>query len=316
MARARSQRTSIERIVASEARVRAVGKLSGVAARARQLKPPADYFGGIDWTRLGLPRNVLCFQRDRENHDLRGWSGISASSGKFDLHGRFVLLSVLEGRGTVGVDAEVFPLQEGESLLIFPYQRHYYLDFSKEFSWLFTTFELEASHWSQLRPLYGGPRCISRKGRRLLNQLLEVYLTTASPKEALNVSLVLHELLVELAGAEAAGGGEAGLGFAGRVRKYVFQHLEDELSLELLARELSCSPVELREEFRRETGISLAGFVKSVRLVQAAYLLLEKDESPAQLAQRCGFRSYDTFATSFEDLFRVSPEEFRERGGE
>ena len=78
-------------------------------ARVRALPEPENYFEGIDWDSLCLPRNILCFSRQVEGGEGRDWSGISTSTGRYDQHSRFVLLLALEGAGRVGVEREVWP---------------------------------------------------------------------------------------------------------------------------------------------------------------------------------------------------------------
>tara|TARA_B100000809_G_scaffold154780_1_gene152075 strand:+ start:347 stop:751 length:405 start_codon:yes stop_codon:yes gene_type:complete len=109
----------------------------------KAIAEPGDYFKGIDWGSLCLPRNILCFSRQCQRDENEGWSGISAQSGRYDQHSRFVLLVILDGAGRVGVETELWQFDEGEGVLMFPHQAHYYMELPKDFCWLFVTFEMD-----------------------------------------------------------------------------------------------------------------------------------------------------------------------------
>jgi|GEM_PF-438773 len=302
---------AVDRIISSEGRVRSPGTLGGVVGRAERVPVPEDYFQGMDWSALCLPKNILCFLRDVEVHELRGWGGFSTRSGKFDCHERFVLLTVLEGAGTIGVDAKVFSLEEGEALLLFPHQVHYYLAIAKQFSWLFQTFTLDEQQIAPFTELRDSPRVVSRKARRLLNQSLDGYNDASSGRDLLGVSLLLGELIGGLHECAPVEREVQDLDLVARVRTYVFNRLEEGVNLEIMAGELGLPSMNLKDEFRRATGDSLGGFVRSVRLVLAANLLSDATVALESVAGRCGFKSEERFQQAFGDVYRLSPADFR-----
>ena len=102
--------------------------LKNIATSARRFPSPENYFSGTRGQHTFLPDNILCFHRSRPVHELGGHEGISQVSGKYDQHDRFVLILCLREGGTVGVETNLFSLEEGDALLIFPHQLHYYLD--------------------------------------------------------------------------------------------------------------------------------------------------------------------------------------------
>jgi len=96
-----------------------------------------------------------------------------------------------------------------------------------------------------------------------------------------------------------------------RVRTYVFNRLEEGVNLEIMAGELGLPSMNLKDEFRRATGDSLGGFVRSVRLVLAANLLSDATVALESVAGRCGFKSEERFQQAFGDVYRLSPADFR-----
>jgi len=286
-----------------------------IVERARALPVPEDYFAGEDWSGMVLPRNILCFSRVRQSHEIGGWEGISPVSGRYDQHARFVLLVLLEGAGQVGVETDVWDLKPGHSIVMFPHQIHYYMELPEEFCWLFVTFELEKNAWGKLETLQNQPRKVSQYGGALLQNVLNAYHETSSEDKALKVSVILGKLLQELNIGEFVKTGEAEAGLIARSREYVFSHLDGDLSVNAIAEKMGCSGSYLRERFREEAGVSLGHFVRSVRLVRATHLLRETDKGVGMIAQKCGFGAFTTFSRAFSQVYEMSPSEYRKVAG-
>jgi AraC-like DNA-binding protein len=282
-----------------------------IARRARALPVPEDYFAGVNWDGMVLPRNVLCFSRVRQSHEIRGWEGISSVSGRYDQHARFVLLVLLEGAGQVGVETEVWALKPGHAIVMFPHQVHYYMELPDNFCWLFVTFELEKDGRGQIEALRNQPREVSERAGTLLNEVLDAYAHVHSAENALDVSMKLGKALQELNAGAAVERRTADAGLIARSREYVFGHLDGDLSVNAIADEMGCSGSYLRERFREEAGVSLGHFVRSVRLVRATHLLRETNEGVGTIAKRCGFGAFTTFSRAFAQVYGMSPSEYR-----
>ena len=207
----------------------------------RQLQAPEDYFKGVDRRDLLLPREVLCFARMRQTHDVDGWEGISTKSGRYDQHSRFVLLVALEGHGSVGVETDVWELKEGDAILMFPHQVHYYMELPERFCWLFVTFELERERWIGLEGLRDQPRHLTPEAISRLEALMRVYQGAHDGEEGLAVSVALGKVLGEMRQGEMLEPGQGQGGLVARVREFVFQHLEGDLSVNAIATEVDCS---------------------------------------------------------------------------
>lgn len=287
-----------------------------ILLRARTLPEPGDYFVGLDWGGMVLPRNLLCFSRTKQSHEVGGWGGISSVVGRYDQHARFVLLVLLEGSGRVGVETEVWGLQEGDAIVMFPHQVHYYLELPEDFCWLFVTFDLEKESRGQLEGLRNRPRVLSAHGRGLLNKALASYQKAVSAEEALQVSVNLGLVLGDLTTGTPVEKSNAEAGLISRSREFVFGHLDGDLSVNAIAEQMGCSGSYLRERFREEAGVSLGHFVRSVRLVRATHLLRETDEGVGTIAQLCGFGAFTTFSRAFSQVYGMSPSEYRKVTGE
>ena len=168
--------------------------------------------------------------------------------------------------------------------------------------------EAQIAPFTELRD---SPRVVSRKARRLLNQSLDGYNGASGDRGFLEVSLLLGELVGELHECAQVDREVLDLDLVARVRTYVFNRLEEEISLETMAGQLGFTSMNLKDEFRRATGASLSGFVRSVRLVLAANLLRDASVAPEFVAGRSGFKSEESFQQAFEDVYRLSPADFR-----
>jgi len=284
---------------------------AGLVEQVGKLTAPEDYFKGVDRRDLLLPREVLCFARKRQTHDVDGWEGISTKSGRYDQHSRFVLLVALEGTGSVGVETDVWELKEGDAILMFPHQVHYYMELPDEFCWLFVTFELERESWGGIEDLRDQPRRTTEATRDLLEALLKTYHAARDGEGGLVVSVGLGKVLRALHAGEKLEPGKGKGGLVARVREFVFQHLDGDLSVNAIAAEVDCSGSYLRERFREEAGVSLGHFVRSVRLLRATHLLQEGNDGVGEIAKKCGFGSFTTFSRAFSQVYGMSPSEYR-----
>lgn len=283
---------------------------------AEGLATPADYFKGYDWSEGLLPKNVLCFARLRQSHDVAGWEAISARTGRYDQHSRFVLLYLAEGEGDVGIETETWHLQPGDAVLLFPHQVHYYLSLPEKFCWLYTTFDLAKKHWGELGDLRGSPRRLGSCALSAMRDFMEAYGNVQSREEIFGMCQKLRGILEKISFGEKITAFSQQEGIGSRVREYVFNHIEDDLAVSALAEKMDCSGSYLRERFREEVGVSLGHFVRSVRLVHATHLLREGIHGVGEISLKCGFNSFSSFSRAFARVYGMSPSEYRKVSGE
>lgn len=88
--------------------------------------------------------------------------------------------------------------------------------------------------------------------------------------------------------------------------------LQDDISIEELAKRAAMSPSRLHEFFKKTTGLSPLQYVKRLRLNHAHELLLT-GASVSDAAMGSGYNSATQFSREFKRLFLVSPSEVRLR---
>lgn len=99
-----------------------------------------------------------------------------------------------------------------------------------------------------------------------------------------------------------------------RAIDHVVTHLAEPLRLEAVARAALFSPFHFHRVFQALVGVTLADFVKRLRLEKALSLLAQsgprRNPSLTQIALACGFSSSSDFSRSFKQHFGVAPSAF------
>jgi AraC family transcriptional regulator len=92
---------------------------------------------------------------------------------------------------------------------------------------------------------------------------------------------------------------------------FIQDHLEDDLSLDRLARLASCSPYHFHRVFRAVVGESVFEHVRRLRLERAAHLLRIGEAPVHSLAAGAGYDSHEAFTRAFTGRFGMTPSAFR-----
>lgn len=96
-----------------------------------------------------------------------------------------------------------------------------------------------------------------------------------------------------------------------RINESVKKHLDDsEFSVVTLADEVGLSRVHLNRKMKERYGVSPSVYIKTFRLKQAAYLLVNNKVNVSEVAYTVGFSSHSYFSNSFHEFFGLSPKEF------
>ncbi|MEF1247240.1 AraC family transcriptional regulator [Vibrio owensii] len=99
-----------------------------------------------------------------------------------------------------------------------------------------------------------------------------------------------------------------------RVLAYIHVNLSSTLSLEDIAKQSCWSRWQLQRVFQAETGLTVANYVRELKLSQAAEELLDSKERVIDIALGLGFNSEISFSRSFKQMFGASPSQYRKAG--
>lgn len=96
-----------------------------------------------------------------------------------------------------------------------------------------------------------------------------------------------------------------------RVIEVIRQNIENtDFTVEHLSKEVGMSRVHLNRKLKELMNISPSNLIRSIRLKQAAYLLINKNVNISEVAYKVGFSTHSYFSNSFHDFFGMTPKEF------
>ncbi len=101
--------------------------------------------------------------------------------------------------------------------------------------------------------------------------------------------------------------------FINKAISIVENNLKDSnFGVEKMVEEFYMSQSTLYRKIKSLTGLSISGFIRSIRLKKAAQLILTKDMTLSQIAYEVGFNDYKYFKTSFKKQFNCLPSKYKE----
>jgi AraC family transcriptional regulator len=96
-----------------------------------------------------------------------------------------------------------------------------------------------------------------------------------------------------------------------RVQLFIQEHLDEELSLERLARVAHFSPYHFHRIFRALVGEGVNEHVRRLRLESAAVALKTTGRTVLEVALDAGYGTHEAFTRAFRQMFGVSPSQYR-----
>jgi AraC family transcriptional regulator len=96
-----------------------------------------------------------------------------------------------------------------------------------------------------------------------------------------------------------------------QVQLFIQEHLDEELSLDRLARVAHFSPYHFHRIFRGIVGEGVNEYVRRLRLESAAVALKTTDWSILDIALRAGYNAHEAFTRAFRQMFGASPSQYR-----
>ena len=98
-----------------------------------------------------------------------------------------------------------------------------------------------------------------------------------------------------------------------KVIKFIGQHLDEEISLEILSDVFYVSKFHFHRLFTAFTGLSLQQYIRWLRLKRAAHqLIIRKDQSIINIAINAGFESHEAFSRVFKKACGFTPSQYRD----
>lgn len=95
------------------------------------------------------------------------------------------------------------------------------------------------------------------------------------------------------------------------VLHYISENLEEDISIDDIAREFFISKYHMSREFKKHTGSTLYGYIVKKRLILSKELIM-KDLPITSVYELCGFGDYSNFFRSFKNEYGITPKKFLE----
>jgi AraC-like DNA-binding protein len=92
---------------------------------------------------------------------------------------------------------------------------------------------------------------------------------------------------------------------------YIEDHISEELSNKVLAKNVSISEFHFSRIFKKESGYTVQEYITKIRITSAKVLLKNTSLSLKEIAYRCGFSNESSFSNAFKRNTAMSPGKFR-----
>ncbi len=96
-----------------------------------------------------------------------------------------------------------------------------------------------------------------------------------------------------------------------KTSEYVYNHLNEKISLENICEEIQINKSYLCELFKKETGITIFQYATKLKIEAACKMLLYTDYEAATIGNYFAFSSHSHFINSFKKVTGVTPNEYR-----
>lgn len=103
------------------------------------------------------------------------------------------------------------------------------------------------------------------------------------------------------------------LGYVNAMKKYIHTNYAEKISLDDIAHSAHISKSYATAIFRKETGMSINGYVSDVRIRCAIKLLRYTDKSVSDIAVETGFPDIYYFSRYFKKQMKISPQSYRKK---
>ena len=95
------------------------------------------------------------------------------------------------------------------------------------------------------------------------------------------------------------------------ITRYIQEHLEQEVSLSVLAEEFHLNSQYISQLFKNEIGVGFLAYLTNVRMEKAKKLLISTSLSIAEIADRVGYGDYRVFTKVFKKTEGITPSQYR-----
>ena len=148
--------------------------------------------------------------------------------------------------------------------------------------------------------------------KKMLDEIFSLYATQRQPIHRLRIMNLLTTFMlavIQCAGNDAK---QTHSDRVTEVKKYITEHIYDDLSIELLAKKLHLSDAHFKSWFKKELGMPPLDYILRARVDEGKKIMRRNSRlSIADIAYQLNFSSSQYFATVFKKYAGISPAAFR-----
>lgn len=272
------------------------------------IKDPKSYYDGVDLPDRVICRNVIVFDRLTRR-------ALQQQHLANRMHHRYVLIRVLKTPGVVSVDGQSFQLNEGDAVLVAPYQFHHFIDLqSDQLRWLFITFDLGQGA-SMLADLSYRSLQPDRAAHRWWGEIAQLWVRKSSEHRS-ELMPMLDRMLTRLQSTMAArvpGGDDVRMDSKNEwivaIEALIIRSVREGWTFEEVAQRAGFSERHLRNRFEQQMGLSLRDYRSNYQLHTAISLMRDAKRSLSDIAELSGFNSQSVFTRFIRRMAELTPRE-------
>ncbi|MFJ5714181.1 response regulator [Neobacillus sp. NPDC093127] len=96
-----------------------------------------------------------------------------------------------------------------------------------------------------------------------------------------------------------------------QIKQYIFEHSNEDISLEALGRKVGLSPMYISKIFKEKLGVNYIDLLTEYRIEKAKKLLADPVKSIKEITFEVGYHDPNYFSKVFKKMCTVSPKEYR-----
>lgn len=224
------------------------------------------------------------------------------------------IIVVTRGKIDITVGDTVMSAQNGEAVLILPYETH-----------AFTPHEAAEGRVYMFHPSLSDELFNKRSAGELVSGKFSIppclsdYLSYATPNaekspDAMSAKSLFFPLIGEyLAGCSTVVCNNPKKVTVRSITEYIHANLTEKITQKSAAASLGINPASLSSVLREYTGLSFPEFVNNLRLEKAVSILCDCDVSITETAYLSGFGSIRNFNRIFYDTLGLTPTEYKKQ---
>ena len=232
------------------------------------------------------------------------------------LHKELEVIYVEYGTAQAVVDSRVYDLKKGDLLILFPNQSHYYHvpPMQGKFWILILPPHILMEIENVVRDYLPENNVISVEDGSVLEHYLQKMIAAKQPYWLPEIGayaiLTMKEILTRITLMPQKTYLKDALK---SILEYCCTHFTEEISLEVLSKELHLNKSYISQVLNQQTNMSLRSFINTLRVDAACRMLRNTERSITEIAQDVGYDSIRSFNRAFSGITSMTPKDYRNR---